>query len=157
LQVKSQSDLNRRLVTAEQRSNELQRKYDDSKRNYYKVRDERERLKIDLEKAKGTSAAADSEEGALVTQAATGKLTSNGTADVQAKYESLKTKYRVSAHHHLLLPAKRSSCSRSWGLNLRGLICEGAAGDLDWAKIFFFNCKARYLDDIIALQSGNRR
>ena len=44
-------NLNEKLSASEQRANELQKKYDDCKRNYFKIRDERERLKADVEKA----------------------------------------------------------------------------------------------------------
>jgi len=41
--------LNTKLVASETQVNELQKKYDESKRNYLRIRDERERLKVDLE------------------------------------------------------------------------------------------------------------
>lgn len=42
-------ELNDRLVKAESRANELQRKYDESKKNYMRIREERDRLKGELE------------------------------------------------------------------------------------------------------------
>lgn len=42
-------NLNTKLVAAETSANELQKKYDESKRNYLRIRDERERLKAELE------------------------------------------------------------------------------------------------------------
>ena len=50
-------NLNTKLVAAEASANELQKKYDESKRNYLRIRDERERLKSDLEAAKGLGGA----------------------------------------------------------------------------------------------------
>lgn len=45
--------LNVRLVAAESRANEVQKKHEESKRNYLRIRDERERLKAELEQVKG--------------------------------------------------------------------------------------------------------
>lgn len=44
------------LIAVEQRANELQKKYDDTKRGYFKLREDREKLKAELEKNKGTGA-----------------------------------------------------------------------------------------------------
>ena len=51
--------LNEKLCASEVRANELQKKYDDCKRNYFKIRDERERLKADAEKATEAKVAAE--------------------------------------------------------------------------------------------------
>jgi len=51
--VTKTKDLASKLMAAEQRANDLQKKYDDSKRGYFKVREDREKLKAELEKAKG--------------------------------------------------------------------------------------------------------
>jgi len=47
--------LNGRLVTAENKANELAKKYEESKRNYMRIREERERLKAELDQAKSAS------------------------------------------------------------------------------------------------------
>lgn len=57
-QITKAKELNGRVVAAETRANEAQKKYDDCKRNYFKLREERERLKAELEKAKGAAATA---------------------------------------------------------------------------------------------------
>ena len=48
-EVQKARNLNTKLVAAEASSNELQKKYDESKRNYMRIREERERLKGELE------------------------------------------------------------------------------------------------------------
>ena len=42
-----------KLIAVEQRAGELQKKYDESKRGYFKLREDREKLKSELEKIKG--------------------------------------------------------------------------------------------------------
>ena len=56
-QISKAKELHVRVVAAEQRANEVQKKYDECKKNYFKLREERERLRADLEKAKGNAAA----------------------------------------------------------------------------------------------------
>jgi len=98
--------LNTRLVAAESRANEVQKKHEESKRNYLRIRDERERLRGELEQARGggtstggvsaseavghVEMAAQKSKGAAVNGAST------SLSDIQAKYESLKTKLKVS-------------------------------------------------------------
>ena len=79
----------------------MQKKYDECKRNYFKLRDERERLRTDLEKAKGSVAGP---AGDMMTKSSSAPQNGIGpsTSDVQASYESLKTKYRVSLSPHFL-------------------------------------------------------
>ncbi len=59
--------MNTKLVAAEASANELQKKYDESKRNYLRIRDERERLKSDLEAAKSLGGGATTTSGAIST------------------------------------------------------------------------------------------
>ena len=67
-------DLNTRLVAAESKASELQKKYDESKRGYLRIREERERLKADLEKAKaaGSGGGADGQDTAMADASAQG-------------------------------------------------------------------------------------
>ena len=105
-QISKAKELNGRLVSAEARANEVQKKYDECKRNYFKLRDERERLRSDLEKAKGPSSGDPST-----------KMPANGTGEVQAQYESLKTKYRVSVTFLQLIGVKSlidDICLKKW-------------------------------------------
>ena len=51
--VQKAKDLATKLIAVEQRANELQKKYDESKRGYFKLREDREKLKSELEKIKG--------------------------------------------------------------------------------------------------------
>lgn len=106
-------NLNTKLVAAETSANELQKKYDESKRNYLRIRDERERLKSDLEAAKSsggattTSGAISTGEASAAGAPADSNMTANKTGgkpqvnaalnEVQAKYEGLKTKLKVSS------------------------------------------------------------
>lgn len=89
-------NLNDKLSTSELRANELQKKYDDCKRNYFKIRDERERLKADVEKASTKGGEAMIRTGSVDSAAAAVNGVAASTGEVQAKYESLKTKYRVA-------------------------------------------------------------
>ena len=51
--VQKSKDLATKLIAVEQRAGELQKKYDESKRGYFKLREDREKLKSELEKIKG--------------------------------------------------------------------------------------------------------
>ena len=51
--VQKAKDLATKLIAVEQRAGELQKKYDESKRGYFKLREDREKLKSELEKIKG--------------------------------------------------------------------------------------------------------
>lgn len=115
--VRKAKETSQKLVATEMKLAELQKKYDDSKRGYFKLREERERLKQELDRFKSTSAdtagasanqtaaqpideKVNSSVGSTNIQIADPKAVStikptNG-AEVLAKYESLKTKYRVS-------------------------------------------------------------
>ncbi len=126
-------NLNTKLVAAEASANELQKKYDESKRNYLRIRDERERLKSDLEAAKGLGGATTTS-GAISTGEAsaagapaadsnmtaankTGKPQVNATLnDVQAKYEGLRTKLKVSIHCILCVQHSNHFCPISISL-----------------------------------------
>ena len=46
--VSKAKDLATKLMAVEQRANELQKKYDESKRGYFKLREDREKLKKEL-------------------------------------------------------------------------------------------------------------
>ena len=116
-QVSKAKELHGRVVTAESRANEVQKKYDECKRNYFKLRDERERLRADLEKARGEvttkAAGVDGTAGdtsIITTGGSSAKIPQNGTvsggSDVQAQYESLKTKYRVSISQSIIKCSK---------------------------------------------------
>lgn len=99
--------------------NELQKKYDESKRNYLRIRDERERLKVDLEQAKGggTSGAISTGEASVAAESKPKALAASASSmsDVQAKYEGLKTKLKVSRRfcNALLLLADRTLRNQS--------------------------------------------
>ena len=67
-----------KIVAAEQRANEAQKKYDECKRNYFKLREERERLKSSIQAKEGTGGGSD-----------------ETNAGLQGKYESLRNKFRV--------------------------------------------------------------
>ena len=45
-------DLSTKLTSVELERNEIQKKYDDTKVRYFKIRDERDKLKGELEKSK---------------------------------------------------------------------------------------------------------
>ena len=51
--VAERKELATKLMAEQQRASELQKKYDDSKRGYFKLREDREKLKTELEKIKG--------------------------------------------------------------------------------------------------------
>ena len=109
-QVSKAKELHTRVVAAEQRANEIQKKHDEYKRYQLKLRDERNRLKSELEKLKSgsmTGAAAEGAEGSAVTttggssvavpqNAQNGTGTSSAPPDYQTLYESYQTKYQVS-------------------------------------------------------------
>ena len=57
--VQKAKDLATKLVAVEQRASELQKKYDESKRGYFKLREDREKLKSELEKIKGVEVEGD--------------------------------------------------------------------------------------------------
>ncbi len=125
-------NLNTKLVAAEASANELQKKYDESKRNYLRIRDERERLKADLEAAKslggatttsgtisaGEASAAGAPSDSKMTANKTGKPQVNAVAlnDVQAKYEGLKTKLKVSIQYIFVVNILRHLCPISISL-----------------------------------------
>lgn len=44
-----------RLEKAEARANEFIKKYEESKQNYFRIRDERDRLRAEIDKAKGSA------------------------------------------------------------------------------------------------------
>lgn len=105
-QVKQSKELNGRLVAAEDKIKELQKKYDESKKTYFQLQDSRARLRTELDKLKGTSAnAGEASEG--MTSAAgvcspdmsaqVQKSNSVPSGDINQKYEHLKTKFRVSS------------------------------------------------------------
>ena len=84
-QISKAKELHGRVVVAESRANEVQKKYDECKRNYFKLRDERERLKVELEKVKGTSGPAG--EASTITTGSSAPqngTTGTSTSDVQA-------------------------------------------------------------------------
>lgn len=64
-------DLNGRLVKAEARANELQKKYDESKKNYLRIREERDRLKAEVEQAAAKGTAVSMGEGSVAVIATT--------------------------------------------------------------------------------------
>ena len=92
-QVKS---LNERLLAAESKAKELQLKYDESKRNYFKLRGDRERLKGELEKGGSANEESMGQAVAAGGEGAGPQRKDSNASDVNQKYEHLKTKFRVS-------------------------------------------------------------
>ena len=60
--VQKAKELATKLIAVEQRAGELQKKYDESKRGYFKLREDREKLKSELEKIKGVEVEGDQQQ-----------------------------------------------------------------------------------------------
>lgn len=87
------------MVAAESRGNEVQKKYDECKRNFFKLREEKERLKTELEKARsGPNESSSALAGVKDMQRSSStQLPSNGpSSELQAKYDQLKTKFHIA-------------------------------------------------------------
>ena len=124
--IRKSKEMSTKIVATEQRLADLQKKYDEQKRAYFKIREDRERLKAELEKTKAipgsegsattlvkqpsaissedkgpnsSTMTASGQNASIADSKAAGsgaKPTTGG--EVHAKYEILKTKYRVSAY-----------------------------------------------------------
>ena len=94
------NELNSKLLAAEQRANEVQKKYDALKGSYFKIKESHERLKSGSGQASGDTNQAAAAEGAA--SSAPRPTNGTGTTELQSKYDQLKTKFRVSSLYTLL-------------------------------------------------------